>query len=253
MELVIKQYLIQHYLYLASTPSTNEFLTNVSSISNPNTNYCIYTYNQTEGRGQIGRKWYTGADQNLASSFYFKVYNLDAKDQFLINMMTCLAIYKLIKSYLPNEPVSIKWPNDMYIGDKKLAGILIQNQIKGNKISHTTIGIGVNINSLEFPEDIPNPVSLNHYIRDEKGINKLEFLHALSKNLSDGMNFMILRDMKKEYTSKLYRLNETHSYRSAEDGLFEGRILDISQDGKLRMDTPRGIQEYAFREVNYII
>jgi len=250
---VTKQYLIQHYLYLASTPSTNEFPTNVSSISNPNTNYCIYTYNQTEGRGQIGRKWYTGADQNLASSFYFKVYNLDAKDQFLINMMTCLAIYQLIKSYLPNEPVSIKWPNDMYIGDKKLAGILIQNQIKGNKISHTTIGIGVNINSLEFPDDIPNPVSLNQYIRDEKGINKLEFLHALSKNLSDGMNFMILRDMKKEYISKLYRLNETHSYRSEEHGLFEGRILDISQDGKLRMDTPRGIQEYAFREVNYII
>ncbi len=250
---MIKQYLIQHYLYLASTPSTNEFPTNVSSISNPNTNYCIYTYNQTEGRGQIGRKWYTGTGQNLASSFYFKVYNLDAKDQFLINMMTCLAIYELIKSYLPNEPVSIKWPNDMYVGDKKLAGILIQNQIKGNKISHTTIGIGVNINSLEFPEDIPNPVSLNHYIKEDKGINKLEFLHALSKKLSDGMNFMILRDMKKEYISKLYRLNETHSYRSEEDGLFEGRILDISQDGKLRMDTPRGIQEYAFREVNYII
>ena len=216
-------------------------------------NYCIYTYNQTDGRGQIGRKWHTGSGDNLACSFYIQVHKTNVKDQFNINCAVCLALYDTINRYIPKENVKIKWPNDLYIDNKKVAGILIQNQIKGHQINRATIGIGININSQEFPEEILNPVSIYQLLKKESRINIIELLHELSINLSERLNQMTFRDVRTEYISKLYRHNETHKFHSEKDGLLDGRIVDITREGKLMIEINSNIKEFAFREVSYII
>lgn len=253
MDLALAYYSIQRFVYLKNTPSTNEYGANVSSINNPNYNYCVYTYNQTDGRGQIGRKWFSGQGENIACSFYYRINKLKVKDQFDINIAVCLALYDLIVQYLPNEKIHIKWPNDMYIENKKVAGILIQNQIKGYQISSTTIGIGINVNTQQFPEELPNPTSINHYAKNIHGINKLELLHQLSISLSEKLNQMTIRDMRSEYISRLYRINELHNFRSEEGEVFAGTIRGITQEGKISIDTEKGPQEFSFRQISYII
>lgn len=253
MDLALAYYSIQRFVYLKSTLSTNEYRANVSSINNPNHNYCVYTYNQTEGRGQIGRKWFTGQGDNLACSFYYQINKLNVKDQFNINIAVCLALYDVLEHYLPSQSIKIKWPNDMYIGNNKVSGILIQNQIKGHQISSTTIGIGINVNSKDFPKELPNPISINHYVKNKNGINKLELLHQLSIRLSYRLNQIVIRNMRSDYTSKLYRINEKHNYTKQNGETFSGVITGISDNGKLQMDTDNGIQEFSFREMSYII
>ena len=253
MDLALAYYNLQHFVYLKSTPSTNECRANVSSLNIPNHNYCVYTYNQTEGRGQIGRKWFSGEGENIACSFYYQVNKLNARDQFKINIAVCLALHDVLRYYLPSQAIKIKWPNDIYIDDMKVAGILIQNQIKGHYISTTTIGIGININSQDFPEELPNPISMNHYIKNNSDINKLELLHQLSIMLSHRLNQMVIRDMTTDYISKLYRINERHNYARKNEEIFSGEIIGISVCGKLLMNTNTGTQEFSFREMSYII
>jgi BirA family biotin operon repressor/biotin-[acetyl-CoA-carboxylase] ligase len=253
LDLRLSYYTIQRFVYLKSTASTNEYSTNVSSINSPNHNYCVYTYNQTDGRGQIGRKWYSGTGDNLACSYYLQVHNINVRDQFKINCAVCLALYDTITRYIDAESVKIKWPNDLYIGDKKVAGILIQNQIKGHDINSTIIGLGININAQEFPEDLPNPISLRQAIKEASTINKIELLHLLTINLSERLDKIEFRDMRSEYISKLYRHGELHEFQSEDEGHFRGRIVDISGDGKLMINIGSKIKEYSFREVSYLI
>ena len=119
---------------------------------------------QTAGRGQGDHKWHSRPGENLTFTVVLKfgegaLAPLDAKDMILITETVTLAL----RRYLLRKRVSarIKWPNDIYVGDRKVCGILIENILHGREVSASMVGIGLNLNQTEFPPDLPNPVSLS--------------------------------------------------------------------------------------------
>lgn len=118
----------------------------------------IMTDFQSFGRGREKNRWHSEAGKNLLCSLYLKI-NLKADKHFLITIAASLAVYDLLRNI--GIKSKIKWPNDMYAGDKKIAGILIENSLMRDSITDTIIGIGLNVNQTKFPQWIPNPVSVS--------------------------------------------------------------------------------------------
>lgn len=121
---------------------------------------------QTAGRGQRGNRWASSAGDNLLMSMMFRPERLHARNQFHISEMASLAVWRVVKEILPAENrVEIKWPNDIYVDERKVCGMLIENTIdKDGMVNHSIIGIGLNLNQSTFPEDAPNPASLRHFL-----------------------------------------------------------------------------------------
>lgn len=254
MEQLAFCYKINRFIYLNRSTSTNEYAANVSAINKPNHNYCIYTYNQTDGRGQIGSKWYSGEQNNLAVSFIINNIKLSIKDQFELNIAVSLAIFETLSHYISPEIIKIKWPNDIYIKNKKIAGILIQNQIKGNQLSKCIIGIGLNVNETTFPDDLPNPISLFQSTHKERQYSLYSILKLLTELLQKSLSqIQITPSLKrKQYVSRLFRIEE-EAHFSIRDKLHLGTIKGIQQDGKLMVKVGQEIEYFGFREIKYII
>ena len=238
------------YQYLLSCRSTNDEVSALFSQGNPDRHYCLYTYNQLSGRGQIGRQWYSGQTNNITLSYGLRLTNIQAADQFMISILFCLAITDLLVDLVPTG-LTIKWPNDIYYQNKKLAGVLIQNTIRSGHISETILGLGLNVNEQGFPAELPNPISLKMITKQSYAL--VELIHALSDQVihrffNDSYNY---QHLKEEYISKLFRLNESASYRSGETP-FTGTIRDIESDGRLIMETNKGLQSFNFREIEYL-
>ena len=119
---------------------------------------------QSAGRGQRQNMWLSEPEANLTFSIILKLSDFMAKDQIAISAVTAISIVELLSKY--NIPAEIKWPNDIYVGNDKISGILIEHSIKGRKISHSIIGIGLNINQCNFDVSIPNPTSMVQYLRN---------------------------------------------------------------------------------------
>ena len=149
-------------MYIKTTNSTNTLLKQLAAEGNP-TEF-IYAGYQTAGRGQTGNSWESEADKNLICSILLP----PDKDLYFLNIAVSVAIIRLI-----DEQLTIKWPNDIYFGDKKLAGMLIQNTIEGRMMGVSIIGIGLNVNQIEFSKDIPNPISLKMITGEEYDLENL--------------------------------------------------------------------------------
>jgi len=243
---------ISKYIYLKTTHSTNEYASNCISKNNPKANYCIYTFNQTQGKGQIGRFWYTGKDNNLALTLSIAHVNLKAEDQFLLNIATSLAVLSLLMDIFPEEKTCIKWPNDIYIDEKKIAGILIQNQLSKDNIVRSIIGVGLNVNQEKFETDIPNPVSMFNI--DLQKRNLIEVKSKLEEKLLSFLSKMQLaKKMQRNiYLEHLYRKNEVHQYEF-KDQIEQAEICDVNDAGKLVMKVKDQMRSFNFREVKFII
>ncbi len=240
---------IDRYVYLNSCPSTNEYA--VSSISNndPKKNICVYTYNQSAGRGQIGRKWYSGADKNLSCTYSIPLDSYPATDQFFINMAFALAIKDFISVYI-SSGVTIKWPNDIYVDTKKVAGILIQNHLRAASISTTNLGVGINVLEEAFPKDLPNPISIVQLIKRALDLTALQ--HHLSDCIMQRLLFLGGREQEltEAYLSSLYLLNQEATFIIA-DQKQQATIRGVSAQGKLELELNGKIQLFNFRELGY--
>lgn len=206
---------------------------------------------QTAGKGQPGKRWESEKGKNLLFSVILYPSSVSPDNQFLISMIISLGICDFIREIVPE--VKIKWPNDIYIGNDKIAGILIENYITGKIIDSCIAGIGININQEKFSHDIPNPVSLKIITGKESDTRTslgklLVCLDKRYKQLLYGDRELI-RD---EYTSMLYRAGEWHTYRS--DGImFKGRIKGITDSGRLKIEKEdNSVSEFLFKEVDYI-
>ncbi len=119
---------------------------------------------QTAGRGQRGNTWESGPGLNLSFSIVLRPGDLHAVRQFCISEAVALAVAETVEEELRSngvdDPVYVKWPNDIYVGDRKICGILIENTVTGTHIDKSVVGIGLNVNQREFHSDAPNPVSI---------------------------------------------------------------------------------------------
>jgi BirA family transcriptional regulator, biotin operon repressor / biotin---[acetyl-CoA-carboxylase] ligase len=232
-------------------PSTNSYAASLLRENKGGEGTIIYTNYQSDGRGQAGNRWESEDGKNLLISIIIFPSMISPSDQFLISMSFSLGISDFIKRYISS--VSIKWPNDIYVNNDKIAGILIENAIMGVSIEHTIAGIGININQEKFISNAPNPVSLSIVTGTTYDIDKClqeiaSDLDIRYKQLITG-NYEIIR---RDYSQILYRRNLWSRF-SDTDGLFTGRIYDVTDHGRLRIERENGsLSEYSFKEVEFI-
>lgn len=147
--------------FLKNVDSTNNYAKKLLSKSNPIEGTVIYAANQQAGRGQIGSRWQSEADKNMLLSVLLYPKFLKATEQFMLSKVVCLAAVDLLKQLGVDEhQLFVKWPNDIYIGQQKVGGILIENQLKGTNLSQSVVGIGLNINQAQFDASLLNPTSV---------------------------------------------------------------------------------------------
>ena len=143
-------------IWLERVDSTNdEARRHISEIDNLSV---VSALEQTKGRGQRGNTWLSLAGENLTFSLIVKDFRIKSNEQSAISQATALSLTKLLGRY--GIEARIKWPNDIYTGDNKICGILIENSLKGMEIDWSIIGIGLNVNQTSFPEHLPNPTSM---------------------------------------------------------------------------------------------
>jgi BirA family biotin operon repressor/biotin-[acetyl-CoA-carboxylase] ligase len=241
------------FIYLKSAHSTNQYLSDYLSNNNPQLNLCVYSYNQTHGRGQIGREWFNGNGKNISLSYLIHFNDLNIKDQFYLNMAISLGLHGYLSQLLGTSKVKIKWPNDIYHMHQKLAGILIQNQIKGRKIASSIIGIGLNVNQEIFPENLPNPCSIFNIT--QKKTSLLEVVLNVEKHIFPYINLLAHspQKIKALYITELLGLGEKRSFISNNGEKFEGIISGINQEGKLIVNLEDHVKEFNFREITFTI
>jgi len=235
--------------------STNDYLAKLCKQGKAEEFYTVIAENQTDGKGQRGNSWESEPGKNLTFSIVLYPTAIEANKQFHLSMLASIAIIDTLTDY--TDGFSIKWPNDIYWHDKKLCGILIENELEGQYLSQSIIGIGLNINQTEFLSSAPNPVSLYQIIGKE--IDKDEVFSKITHALLGGYkaledNFIeVSACISHLYKKFLYRKDDFHLYQD-KDGTFEARIHDVGNDGYLYLeDTGNNIRKYVFKEVTYII
>jgi BirA family transcriptional regulator, biotin operon repressor / biotin---[acetyl-CoA-carboxylase] ligase len=248
-------FLNEAVIHKRSVTSTNDFMLNEISdgiISNEGT--VVTAYEQTVGKGTDDNTWESEPGKNLTFSVLLKPTFLRADRQFLLNKVVSLAVYDFLKMYITDIPVKIKWPNDIYIGNGKVAGILINNTVSGNSLVNSVAGIGININQEKFSGKASNPVSMIHSTgrilnRDKCLEEILKCLEVRYLELSQGNLFRINTD----YLTSLYRHNESHFYRYQEL-IVKGMITGISAYGHLKVTLQDNRKiECDLKEIEFII
>ena len=212
----------------------------------------VLTYNQKEGRGQRGNSWESEAGKNILMSIVLFPGFLATENQFMISKVVSLALVEFLRKEIVD--VSIKWPNDLYVGNKKIAGILIENGVKGRNLFSSVLGIGLNVNQEKFISDAPNPVSLKQITGKEYELENVadeitDLVFEGYQKLKEGENEYI----NTQYFETLFRKNTWSKYRK--EGIeFVARIIGIGDFGQLRLEDKNGnVSEYMFKEVEFVI
>lgn len=250
-----KQLIGSHTIELKQTTSTNAYTDKLLLSEKPAEGTVIIAYQQTHGRGQDQNTWESEAKKNLTFSIILYPLFLHPSEQFRLIEVTSLGITDFIKTLLPSDnTIKIKWPNDIYVGDKKLCGTLVQNSIVGPKLTESIIGIGLNINQEQFISDAPNPVSLKQITG--KYYDLQQCLDDLCASLD--LRYQQLKNkqyslLETDYLSLLYRYFEWHDF-IIQDNLIKARIIGISNYGQLKLESPDGkIHECGMKEVVYCL
>lgn len=237
---------------LLSVDSTNDYARALLEKEAPEEGTIIVAGDQKKGRGHGTNTWHSKRGKNLLFSIILYPEFISANTQFLISKVISLGIYDYLCSYVSD--VSIKWPNDIYVDDRKISGILIENDLMGSSVKNSIVGIGMNINQQKFPKEIPNPVSLSQMIEKKlvlkEELKKLTgFLEKRYQMLARGM----VDKIQKDYHSRLFRLNEMSWYQNSEEQ-FKAKIIGVSDYGQLVLENQSGkTLEYNFKEVEFLL
>jgi BirA family biotin operon repressor/biotin-[acetyl-CoA-carboxylase] ligase len=211
----------------------------------------IYTGFQTSGKGHMGSTWESEYGKNLLMSIIFIPDFLKPEYQFYLSRIVSLALLEVIGSFCNN--VLIKWPNDIFVNDKKIAGILIENKIKGGRIGESVAGIGLNVNQEKFPGNIPDPTSL--YMETGCHFDMTNLLDKLLEQLEVRYNLLVKNELDivdRDYIDHLYGFGELRYYSSCGEE-FNARIKGVEPTGELILVTIKGeIRRFGFKEVMLI-
>jgi len=236
---------------LKSVDSTNNYARNLLSQGKVPEGTVICAGYQTGGRGQSNNSWESESGSNLLVSMILFPKMIRPEDQFVLSMAVSLGIKDLLKKYTAG--IKIKWPNDVYSGSDKIAGILIENAIAGNEILHTIAGIGLNVNQETFLSDAPNPVSLRMITGKlyDPELLRNQLIFCLHKRYI-AVAASGREAVADEYHNSLWRLGEWHSFRADSD-IFTGQITGTDDRGCLLVRHRSGIiKDYSFKEIEYL-
>lgn len=239
-------------IHIDETDSTNGWLRSFiatgeygQDLCHSGTNTVVVAEYQTAGRGCGTNSWESERGKNLTFSVLIRPEGIPARRQFHISMAVSLAVCEALGQQIGD--LSIKWPNDIYWRNGKIAGMLIENQLQGEVIRSSVIGIGLNVNQQLFRSNAPNPVSLWQITGQETDRKQLldDILRCLGHYLH--------HDIRQQYLQMLYRRKGFHPYTD-KDGAFMAEIMDVGDDGHLvLLDDSGQRRRYAFKEVQFVV
>ena len=213
----------------------------------------VWAEHQSAGRGQRGHTWHSNEGVNLTFSTVLKPSFLTAVEQFMLSEVVALSLVDTLADY--GVECRIKWTNDIYAGDKKIAGVLIEQSLAGDRIARTVVGIGLNVNQREFPADLPNPTSI--VVERGAECERREVLNTFLQHLEKW--YTRLEQGERElveatYNARLYRRDEFHEYALPSGERFEAAIRGVRAMGHLCLEHRDGtFGDYAFKEVEFVI
>ena len=233
--------------YTPETPSTNSLLWDMLRKEQLPEGFVVHTDFQSAGKGQTGNSWEAERGKNLLFSMVLYPQRIPSDELFLISQIVSLAIKQALDKY--TNYIEVKWPNDIYWQNKKLAGILIENSFQANKVK-TVIGIGLNVNQKTFRSDAPNPVSLLQIT--DSSLNREQLMKAIRDNILVLYRELNIEAIRSEYSSMLYRRDGFHLYKTDTEN-FNAKIVVVHPDGKLELETASGERkEFYFKEVQFV-
>ena len=239
-------------IFLHEVDSTNNYANRLILSNAAEDGTVVMTSFQNNGRGQAGNGWESENGKNLLASIILFPNFLHARKQFLLSKAISLSIVEFLKKEV--NGVSIKWPNDIYVGNKKIAGILIENSVKGNNLFSSVLGVGLNLNQENFLSNAPNPVSLKQLTGKDFNIQKA--LSEITDHFRKWYGIMIaggFSELNSAYFAQLYRKEKWKTY-SCSGLLFKAKIVGIGEFGQLQLKLKSGeVEEYMFKEVEFVI
>jgi BirA family biotin operon repressor/biotin-[acetyl-CoA-carboxylase] ligase len=242
-------FLGKNIVFVPECHSTNTLAQQITQNQTSAEGAIVITENQTAGRGQHGNIWLTEPGKNLTFSIILKPSFLALGEQFYLSIITTLGIFDFLKQHI-QKSVAIKWPNDLLVCDKKICGILIENQVQGSKINNTIVGIGLNVNQRNFQSDRATSLTLETNIEFvlEEQLHKLleqierRYLQLRNKKFSE---------LKDNYLSHLYWRNEKHLFTVSGKNL-EGTIQGVDESGRLIVFCEGRDQAFGIKEISFI-
>lgn len=228
---------------------------------------------QSAGRGQRGNRWESGSGENLTFSIFLRPDFINVNRQFLLVELFALAVKEFLEGY--GIAARIKWPNDIYVGNRKICGMLFENSISDSRFSTSIVGIGLNLNQMEFSSNAVNPTSVaietGSCVNREKAFtNLVDSCFRRYTNLAIGITTPQATEV--EYLSAMYRLGEFHSFQRLVPGteplnvtykkdalnnsneIFSAKVCGVTAEGLLELEKSDGsIETFGFKEVKFLI
>ena len=241
------------FLQFPELTSTNQYALELITKSNPSEGTVISTVHQSAGRGQIGSTWESEPGCNITMSVIFFPIFLLPQQQFNLTKAFSLAARDVLALHLPTPP-SIKWPNDIYVGAKKITGILLQNAIGRGVIQSCIAGFGVNVNQTRFSPELPNPTSL------KLQTGQTYQLSPLIQQLCEHLEFRYLQlkrgdwsSLHEDYLRHLYGWREDRTFQTPDGKRFRGQICGVDASGQLLIERESGeTQAFSLKKIQFI-
>lgn len=227
---------IMKITHFKNIDSTNSYLQNLLDKGEDVADNVVVTDFQTSGKGQGKNVWQSEDGKNLLFSIALDMSFLKAENQFFLTQMISVAMINVLRNFLPEDSLFIKWPNDIYFNDRKIAGMLIKNEIKGMMLGTSIVGIGLNVNQISFDDNIPNPISMKMITGKDYDLDEL--LSAIVCQLSDYSRLCVNSNdtfstlIIKTYTSRLYRYHQWALFEH-EGSIKEMMIVGFDKYGRL--------------------
>ncbi|HRH01438.1 MAG TPA: biotin--[acetyl-CoA-carboxylase] ligase [Bacteroidia bacterium] len=242
-----------HLIKLTSIDSTNTYLQQQLKQQNVLEGTVAIANEQLSGKGQRGNIWQSEPSKNLTFSLLLRPKHLKAEKQFILSKIISLGVLDFVRSHIKHKKeVKVKWPNDIYVKNKKIAGILIENSLRGEEVNTSIIGIGLNINQLDFTPLSATSLALETGIELnlDKALGDLcccievRYLQYINQNLAT---------LHGDYHQHLYCLNELHWFES-KNRQYQGIIVGITGEGKLLLESfpEKIINEYGVKEIKFL-
>lgn len=239
-------------LRLARIDSTNSYA--AREARNMPDQVIITADSQTAGRGQRGNSWEAEPGLNLTFSLFFRPSGFPAREQFFLSEAVALAVRDALEAI--GVEAKVKWPNDIYVGSRKIAGLLLEHKLIGPSIAHTIAGIGLNVNQRRFLSDAPNPVSVWQLTGRETDLSALlnTLADCLETRLSRAFDEKARPRLHADYMAALWRGTGIFSYRDVASGeVFSASVEGVEPLGHILLRSGASLRRYAFKEVEFLL
>jgi BirA family transcriptional regulator, biotin operon repressor / biotin---[acetyl-CoA-carboxylase] ligase len=240
------------YQEFDTLPSTNRYALDLLAQGKPPEGLVISAAFQSEGQGQMGNRWEGQAGMNLALSVILYPVFLPPQQQFALNQAAALAVRDLTASYI-EKPVFVKWPNDIYVQQRKIAGILIQNTLSSSTMLSSVVGVGLNVNQLAFSPELPNPTSLR--LEAGTSFHRQELWPALCCQFERRylqLKAGRLAQLQADYLGCLYGYQRPCRFERLDGEQFQGEIRGIGPQGHLLVAHEKGEEAFQFKQIKLL-